>query len=225
MEQITLMVDLKSQYIQKVCFECFSMSHLHCSFPVSSFLYFFLPPSRQPNGYIICTVLSTLADDNMGYITVTTGDPATFSCEFLRRDTDFNITWKIRGFEYPCDSLQKDSGVQCYIAGNASVLQIVNTTVLGTGTHEVKCILQPNIHQNYTNDVSFQSELNENITRTATLEVMMEVTSTMSEFHCIPFPTLSLYCCKLGCTHLHILINGLFPFSRCISNCSTDTRK
>ena len=48
-------------------------------------------------------------------------------------------------------------------AGNASVLQIVNTTALGTGTHEVQCILQPNIHQNYTNDVSFQSELNENI--------------------------------------------------------------
>ena len=175
---------------------------------------------------IIFTVLSTLADDNISNITVTTGDPATFSCEFLRRDTDFNITWKIRGFEYPCDSLQKDSGVQCYIAGNASVLQIVNTTVLGTGTHEVECILQPNIHQNYTNDVSFQSELNENITRTATLEVMMEVTSTMSEFHCIPFPTLSLYCCELTWLHHFGTFDyGSFPLSRSIPNCSTDNRK
>ena len=76
---------------------------------------------------------------------------------------------------------------QCDIVGNASVLQIVNTNVLGAGTHEVECILQPNIHQNYTNDVSFRSKFNENITRTATLEVMMEVTSTMSEFHCFPF--------------------------------------
>ena len=55
------------------------------------------------------TVLSNLADDN---ITVTTGDTATFSCVFLRKDTDFNIIWKIGEFEYPCDSLQKDSGVQ-----------------------------------------------------------------------------------------------------------------
>ena len=166
----------------------FMLYYYSCSVTLLS--VFLFPAFHHTNTrHIILTVLSTLTNDNIINNTIVNiGDTATFSCSFLRRDTDFNIIWKIREFEYPCDSLQKDSGVQCYIAGNASVLHIVNTTVLGTGTREVECILQPNIHQNYTNDVSFQSEFNENTTRAVTLEVI-GITSTMSEFHCVPFST------------------------------------
>ena len=132
------------------------------------------------NGLVILTVLSTLADDNITNISVTIGEPATFSCNFERRDTDFNIIWKVGELEYPCNNLPMDSEFKCNKSGNAGVLQIADTTVVGAGTYIVQCILQPTIDQKYKIDPSFQPQFSENIIRTATLEVV-GITSTMGE--------------------------------------------
>ena len=110
------------------------------------------------------TVLSTLAEE-IGNVSVTVGEPATFYCSILKRDTVFNITWRIDNNEYICDrysTVSSDSNIFCSFNDSLSVLQIKDTGSLGTGTHTVQCALQQIIPENFTSDDSFLAEFGDN---------------------------------------------------------------
>ena len=102
------------------------------------------------------TVLSTLAN-------VTIGEPATFYCSILKRDTDFNITWKIdNNEEYICDRYSTDSSDSNIFCSFNDSLSVLHTGSLGTGTHTVQCVLQQIIPENFTSDDSFLAEFGDN---------------------------------------------------------------
>ena len=109
------------------------------------------------------------------YITV--GKPATSYCGVLKRDTDFNITWRIDNTEYICDrynTVSSDSNIFCSFNDSLSVLQIKDTGSLGTGTYTVQCVLQQIIPENFTSDGSFLAEFGDNVVREAVLTVTGE---------------------------------------------------
>ena len=117
-------------------------------------------------------VLSTLADIQvLDSVSVDIGEPATVSCAIIVGDTDFQIIWRISNSEYHCDENKIYVSINCNIVGNISLLQIEDTSFLGAGSHVVQCILQPNIHPNYTNDPSFLHRLNNNIMKTIILMI------------------------------------------------------
>ena len=130
--------------------------------------------------FCLCAVvLSTLsADGGFSYVTVVIGEPANFACSIVSGDTDFNIIWKIAGFEYFCDQHEVDPNIKCSVNSNTSLLRIENTNFLGIGNHKIQCVLQPDIHQNYTNDPSFISQFRENITNTGTFELLRSDSTT-----------------------------------------------
>ena len=121
-------------------------------------------------------VLSTLAEE-IGNVSVTVGEPATFYCGVLKRDTDFNITWRIDNNEYICDrynTVSSDSNIFCSFNDSLSVLQIKDTGSLG-GTHTVQCVLQQIIPENFTSDGSFLAGFGDNVVMEAVLTVTGEL--------------------------------------------------
>ena len=73
--------------------------------------------------FCLCAVvLSTLsADGGFSYVTVVIGEPANFACSIVSGDTDFNIIWKIAGFEYFCDQHEVDPNIKCSVNSNTRV--------------------------------------------------------------------------------------------------------
>ena len=130
---------------------------------------------------ILCYVLShsqTVLSTLIGDVSETVGELATFYCSILKRDTDFNITWRVGNNEYICDRYStdsSDSNIFCSFNDSLSVLQIKDTGSLGTGIHTVQCALQQIIPENFTSDGSFLAEFGDNVTREAVLTVTGEL--------------------------------------------------
>ena len=123
------------------------------------------------------TVLSTLAEE-IGNVSVTVGEPATFYCSILKHDTDFNITWRIDNNEYICDGYStdsSDSNIFCSFNDSLSVLQIKDTDPLGAGTYTLQCALQQIIPVNFTSADSFLAGFGDNVVREAVLTVTGEL--------------------------------------------------
>ena len=79
---------------------------------------------------LCAAVLSTLsADGDFSYVTVIIGEPANFACTIVSGDTDFNIIWKIAGFEYFCDQHEVDPNIKCSVNSNTRVCSGQKTTI------------------------------------------------------------------------------------------------
>ena len=141
----------------------------------------FCNASFLPHSIAVLTTL--IHGDSPNSVLVTIGEPAHFSCRVSDGDTNFTIIWKVGGHEYYCDEPEVDADIECEMNGCVSMLQIQNTPLLGVGTHEVQCIFQPNIHQNYINDPSFVLQFNQNTTKNITLEILNSDTTSELIFY------------------------------------------
>ena len=106
----------------------------------------------------------------INYVGITEKESTNFTCNFSKRDFD-NITvyWTVDGGQYDCDTAEEDIEADsngCYTTETQSVLLIRNTGFI-TGNHNVQCILQQNIPQEFRDDDSFKEEYNDTITGSA----------------------------------------------------------
>ena len=122
--------------------------------------------------FLSLSVLSYLADKTIPDMSVVSGTPANFTCNFIKQDTDFTILWTIDGTEIACNAMRTDSNVQCTTLNDEeeSVLEIENTILLGVGRHDVQCVMRHMITDEYRNDESFR--VGDNFTATAMLEIL-----------------------------------------------------
>ena len=95
------------------------------------------------------------------------GQAATFVCNILTYDTDYNIVWRIDNVTYDCGD-----DIHCSMNKSHSVLQINNTDSLEAGSYTVECVLQHMISANFTTDDSFLPEFGDDIVREGTLHVI-----------------------------------------------------
>ena len=109
-------------------------------------------------------VLSTLTGEIEDVI-VNNGETATFVCNILTYDTDYNIVWRIDNVTYDCGD-----GIHC--SKSHSVLQVNDTDSLETGSYSVECVLQHMISSNFTTDDSFLPEFGDDIVKEGTLHVI-----------------------------------------------------
>ena len=133
-------------------------------------------------------MLSTLAqieDDS-----VAIGDPATFTCNAERRDTDFSISWKVDGRSYTCgasDALDASTdNIHCSMNEDSSELKIENTTSLGVGSYTVECILQHTIPSEFQGDCpTYCTDVTESVTLNVVTETVEPtiVSSSKSNTH------------------------------------------
>lgn len=148
-------------------------------------------------------VLSTLGEEKeIQPSTAVFGEPTNLTCPLVRGDTNFAIFWKINNLTVFCDACNATTcDIECSNSFNASILQIENTSRLGVGSHQVECILQPNIHPNYTSDATFLPQFQDNVTKRAML-LIYNTTSIGNPIYfiiAIPlvnFPLVHLYFCR-----------------------------
>ena len=117
-------------------------------------------------------VLATI-DSDIQSVTITEKESANFTCNFSKGDLSSTVYWTVDGEEHrDCVTAEEDIGPDsngCYTIETQSVLLIRNTSSLTPGRrHQVQCILQQNIPQEYRDDDSFKEEY-ETLTRTAFL--------------------------------------------------------
>ena len=124
----------------------------------------------------------------IGDVSVATGEPATFVCNALKRDTDFSISWKVEGETYTCGGTDTSSdNIHCYMKNEtACVLKIENTAALDIRSHSVECILQNFVPENFREDCVSLPRGSCDVTKSATLEISngpTPPTVTSSESH------------------------------------------
>ena len=112
-------------------------------------------------------VLSTLAG-KIEDVTITIGEAATFVCNILTYDTDYNIVWRISNVTYNVTYNCVD-GIHCSVNESHSVLHVDNTESLGPGSYRVLCTLRQILPANFTTDGSFLAEFGNDIVREGTL--------------------------------------------------------
>ena len=100
-------------------------------------------------------------------MTITAGETATFVCNILTYDTDYNIVWRIDNVTYDCGD-----DIHCSVNKSHSVLQVNNIDSLEAGSYSVECALQHMISSNFTTDDSFLAEFGDDIVREETLHVI-----------------------------------------------------
>ena len=115
-------------------------------------------------------------DSDIQNVTITEGENANFTCNFSEEAGDSTVKWTVDGGrEYDCGTAEEVIGADsngCYINETQSVLLIRNTSSFTPGIgHQVQCILQQNIPQEFRDDESFKEEFNEILTRTASLTI------------------------------------------------------
>ena len=123
--------------------------------------------------YFLITVLASIEND-FHNVSVLEGERARFACEFRKGNvSDVYVEWTVDSDILVCGSVEKNAALDsngCYTNDTHSVL-VLNT--LGPGNYPVQCILQQNIPEDFKNDPSFQEKFNNNITRSASLTVLM----------------------------------------------------
>ena len=96
---------------------------------------------------------------------MTVGDQATYSCDTIKQDTDFSISWEIDGVEYFCD------GPNTAKNDTHSVLQIEHTTALGVRNLTVHCTLRQKNPQQFIEDPSYLPVFSNDITMKTSLNI------------------------------------------------------
>ena len=123
--------------------------------------------------YFLIAVLATIENDIQN-VSVPEGERARFACEFRKGSiSDIYVEWTVDSDIVVCDSMEKNVASDsngCYTNDTHSVL-VLNT--LAPGNYPVQCILQQNIPDDFKNDPSFQEKFNNNITRSASLTILM----------------------------------------------------
>ena len=164
----------------------FSLSHTHShhtqTLPLppllSSTLHSFLSPSLSdslslslshthtitlspPLSLPLTAVLAAL-EGNLTSVTI--GNSTNLSCPFSS-GTEFDIYWTVDDDRYNCDNSDtRDGGISCTNSTDPlsqSILSIEDTNSLGAGNHAVQCVLEQTIPDNFKNDLSFRTELND----------------------------------------------------------------
>ena len=123
---------------------------------------------------LIIAVLATI-DSDIQNVTITEEKNANFTCNFSKGDFD-NITvyWTVDGEKRNCRA-EQDVGsetIECYNTETQSVLLIRNTSSFTPGRHQVRCILQQNISEEFRDDRSFNDTFND-ITKGESFTIML----------------------------------------------------
>ena len=125
--------------------------------------------------YAVCmhAVLATI-EGEIENVTISRGESTKFTCKFSKGDVDIAINWSVDDIVFDeCGSTEKDISPDCngcYTTGTESVLFLGNTSSFSTGNHQVQCVIQQNITDNFQKDPSFKEIFN-NMTSKATLEI------------------------------------------------------
>ena len=119
-------------------------------------------------------MLATI-DSDIRSVTITEGENASFTCNFSKGDVNSTVEWTVDGGQYDCVTAEEDIGADsngCYTTETQSILLIRDTSSFTPNIgHQVQCILQQNIPQEFRDDESFKQEFNEILTRTAFLTI------------------------------------------------------
>ena len=123
---------------------------------------------------LIIAVLGTI-DSDIQSVTITEEKSANFTCNFSKGDLD-NITvyWTVDGEKRNCYA-EEDIGsetIACYNTETQSVLLIRDTSSFTPGRHQVQCILQQNIPEEFRVDRSFNDTFN-SVTRGGSFTIML----------------------------------------------------
>ena len=121
----------------------------------------------------VYTVLATI-EGEIENVSIIRGESAEFTCKFSKRDVDIYINWSVGGVVFDeCASTEKDispDGNGCYTTDTKTVLFLGNTSSFSTSNHQVQCVIQQNISDNFKKDPSFEESFN-NMTSSAILEI------------------------------------------------------
>ena len=135
--------------------------------------------------YVYCDVVHIHAvlasvEGEIENMSINRGGSARFTCKFSKGDVDIDINWSVGDIVfYGCGATEKDIAPYsngCYTTGTESVLSLGNTSSFSTGNHQVQCVIQQNITDNFTKDPSFEERFN-NITSTAILKIVSSTPS------------------------------------------------
>ena len=118
-------------------------------------------------------VLATV-EGEIENVSISRGESAEFTCKFSKRDVDIDINWSVGDVVFDeCGSTEKDiapDGNGCYTTNTESMLFLGNTSSFSTSNHQVQCVIQQNINDNFKKDPSFEESFN-NITSNGILEI------------------------------------------------------
>lgn len=126
---------------------------------------------------VTCFFTTVLAStEGIQNVSVREGEVASFSCKFSKGNiSDIDIDWTFDGDQYKeCGSTENDiapGGNGCYTTGSWSVLLLRNISSLPIGSYPVQFIVQQNIPDDFRSDSSFQENLINSITRSASLTI------------------------------------------------------
>ena len=124
--------------------------------------------------YFLIAVLATIENDIQN-VSVVEGERATFTCEFRKGSiSNAYVEWTVDSDLHECGSMKKGVASDsngCYTNDTHSVL-VINT--LAPGSYPIQCILQQNISDDFKNEPSFQENLNNIITRSASLTILIK---------------------------------------------------
>ena len=114
-------------------------------------------------------------DSDIQNMTITEEENANFTCNFSRGDLDsITVYWTVDGEKRNCTA-EEDVGsetIACYNTDSQSILLIRNTGLFVPGRHQVQCILQQNISEEFRDDRSFNDTFN-SITRGGSFTIML----------------------------------------------------
>ena len=110
----------------------------------------------------VCTlsfiaVLVTI-DSDIQSVTITEEKSANLTCNFSKGDLDsITVYWRVDGEKCNCHAGEDvgSEAIACYNTESRSVLLIRNTSSFTPGRHQVQCILQQNISEEFRDDRSF----------------------------------------------------------------------
>ena len=116
-------------------------------------------------------VLSTLAEDAVVAAPVSVGTVAVVTCEIIKEDTNFSISWRVDN-QNVCDEDTPTDDITCFTIATHGVLQLENTISLGVGSHTVECVLEQDIDPLFIEDPSFVDEYEAVVVRSGVLEIL-----------------------------------------------------
>ena len=119
--------------------------------------------------------------------TATEGESVNFTCSFsLDQNVDLDIQWAVDGTNYSsCDLPAQSNG--CFTdrtesTTTTSVLTIDDTSSLTPGNHTVQCSAIQSLHDNFTNDPSYDDSATNDATNANAVQSSATLTIIQGEF-------------------------------------------